>query len=159
MTPEFLLDALVEEIKELFRHHRRANSLGTEREINVFPQDPPIREGDDEGENTEAPPEPYVTVRLVDGGIDSEDDPHMINVVLLVSTYDRNPNRQGFRDAMHIIGTMYRHFIKKRLVAGKYLIRYPFKWAIPDDDHHPYYYAGMSMRIETQAVKMEEPET
>ena len=43
MTQEILEDALVEDLRELFRGYRLKNSLGVEREINVFPFDTPIR--------------------------------------------------------------------------------------------------------------------
>ena len=58
MTPDAMQDALVAEIKQLFEHSRRENSLGVTRPVEVYAQDLPIREGDDEGENTDAPPEP-----------------------------------------------------------------------------------------------------
>ena len=48
MTQENLLDAVVDDLKRLFTHDRLANSMGAEREIRVFPQDLPCREGDDE---------------------------------------------------------------------------------------------------------------
>ena len=67
MTQEFLQDAMVADLKELFSHERLKNSLGVEREIQIYPQDVPIRRGDDEAIDKEAPPEPYVVVRLRGG--------------------------------------------------------------------------------------------
>ena len=43
MTQEFLQDAMVADLKELFSHERLKNSLGVEREIQIYPQDVPIR--------------------------------------------------------------------------------------------------------------------
>ena len=57
MTQEFLQDAVVEDLQDLFKGYRLKNSLGVEREINIFPYDTPIREGDDEAVDQEAPPE------------------------------------------------------------------------------------------------------
>ena len=137
MTQEFLQDAVVEDLQDLFKGYRLKNSLGVERAINIFPYDTPIREGDDEAVDQEAPPEPYIVVRVP----------------------DRDKNRQGYRDAMHIINEIMHHYITKRLVGGRYMVQYPFKWVVPDDDTHPYYYAAVSMNIEATAVTMEEPET
>lgn len=159
MTQEFLLDAVVEDLREFFKDYHLTNSLGVERVINVFPQDTPIREGDDESVDQEAPPEPYIIVRLVNGAIQDETAPHVVEVVLVACVCDRDPNRQGFRDALHIINAVWQHYITRRVVGGRYVVQYPFKWAVPDDDHHPYYYAGMSMTFEAPAVTMEEPET
>lgn len=64
MTQEFLQDAMVADLKELFAHEGLKSSLGVEREIQIYPQDVPIRESDDEAQDKEAPPEPYVVVRL-----------------------------------------------------------------------------------------------
>ena len=56
MTQEFLQDTMVADLKELFSHERLKNSLGVEREIQIYPQDVPIRRGDDEAIDKEAPP-------------------------------------------------------------------------------------------------------
>ena len=159
MTQEFLQDAVVEDLRALFKGYRLKNSLGVEREINIFPYDTPIREGDDEAEAPEEPPEPYIVVRLPAGGIQDETAPHVVEVILIACVCDRDPNRQGYRDAMHIINEIMHHYITKRLVGGRYMVQYPFKWVVPDDDTHPYYYAAVSINIEATAVTMEEPET
>ena len=44
MTQEFLQDTMVADLKELFSHERLKNSLGVEREIQIYPpgcSDPP----------------------------------------------------------------------------------------------------------------------
>ena len=69
MTQEFLQDAIVEDLKQLFSHYTLTNSLGVERAVKIVPQGLPIREGDDEETDAEAPPEPYVAVKLSDGEV------------------------------------------------------------------------------------------
>lgn len=78
MTQEFLQDTMVADLKVLFSHERLKNSLGVEREIQIYPQDVPIRRGDDEAIDKEAPPEPYVVVRLRGGKTESDDDPQIM---------------------------------------------------------------------------------
>lgn len=58
MTQEFLQDAIVEDLKQLFSHYTLTNSLGVERAVKIVSQGLPIREGDDEETDAEAPPEP-----------------------------------------------------------------------------------------------------
>ena len=101
MTQVFLQDAVVEDLKDLFKHHRLTNSMGIEREVQVYAQDLPIREDTDEPQNQEAPPEPYVVVRVRGGKTQDEDAPQIIEVVLVVCVYDKDRNRQGYRDALH----------------------------------------------------------
>ena len=73
MTQEFLQDAIVEDLKQLFSHYTLTNSLGVERAVKIVPQGLPIREGDDEETDAEAPPEPYVAVKLSDGEVTAQD--------------------------------------------------------------------------------------
>ena len=47
MTQEFLQDAVVADLEQLFKGETLKNSAGVEREIRVFPQDLPIRAGAD----------------------------------------------------------------------------------------------------------------
>ena len=72
MTQEFLQDAIVEDLKQLFSHYTLTNSLGVERAVKIVPQGLPIREGDDEAPDAEAPPEPNVAVKLSDGEVTAQ---------------------------------------------------------------------------------------
>ena len=38
MTQEFLQDAIVEDLKQLFSHYTLTNSLGVERAVKIVPQ-------------------------------------------------------------------------------------------------------------------------
>ena len=149
MTQEFLQDAMVADLKALFDHERLKNSLGVEREIQIYPQDVPIRESDDEAQDREAPPEPYVVVRLRGGKTESDDDPQIIDAVLVAGVYDPDPGRQGYRDALHIINKIYHHYSE---------VLYPMEWTTQEEDTHPYYFTALSLRIQAPAVHKEVPE-
>ncbi|MCI2105407.1 MAG: hypothetical protein LKK00_01620 [Intestinimonas sp.] len=159
MTQEFLQDAIVEDLKGFFSRYQLTNSLGVEREIKVYPHDAPIRQGDDEAQDPEAPPEPYVIVRTMGGGVQDENSPHVVEIVLVVCVYDRDPERQGYRDALHIVNEIYRHYAANGIVGKRYSLQYPIKWTTPDDDTHPYYFAAMALNFEAPAVIKEVPET
>lgn len=159
MTPQDLQDSVVKDLRELFQHSRSKNSLGVERAVAVYSQDVPIREGDDEGEDKEGPPEPFVIVRLTGGDIEAETSPHRVDLVLIICVYDPDPNRQGYRDALHIITEMHRRYATDGVIAQRYALQYPIKWVMQEEDTHPYYYAGMTLNVEMTAYTKEVPYT
>ena len=182
MTQEFMQDAIVEDLKKLFQGYRLKNSAGVERSINVFPQDLPIRAGGDiEPEPVEEPdleaeqledaepeqtepedvPEPYILVRIVNGDLpeQGEDERQNILVILVICVCDPDPNRQGYRDALHIVNSVLHHYGTDGLVARRYEVQRPIKWAIQDEDNHPYYIAAMALNFKAPAIFKEVPET
>lgn len=159
MTQEGLLDAVVEDLRELFRHHRLHNSLGIDQEVRVFPQDVPIREGDDEGTDPEAPPEPYITVRLQEGQLPGFGEQQTITVVIGICVYDPDINRQGYRDVLHIINEIMLRYGANGVVGRRYEAQYPIKWAVQEDDTHPYYFGAVGLRFEGPVICREVPET
>ena len=129
MTQEFLQDAIVEDLKQLFSHYTLTNSLGVERAVKIVPQGLPIREGDDEETDAEAPPEPYVAVKLSDGEVTAQDARQTVNVVMVICVCDPDPNRQGYRDALHIVNEIVRHYERDGIVANRYEAQHPIRWA------------------------------
>lgn len=159
MTQEFLQDAIVEDLEQLFKHFSLVNSQGVERAVNIFPQGPPIREGDDEETDAEAPPEPYVTVKLSEGELPEQDARQTVSVVLLICVHDPDPNRQGYRDALRIVHEIIRHYGRDGTVAGRYEAQYPIRWAAQEEDTHPYYFAAVGLSFYTPAIFKEVPIT
>lgn len=152
MTQESLLDALTEDLRELFRHDRPGG-----RPVAVYPQDLPARSGPDEAED-EAP-EPYVIVRLSSGELPEAGASQKLDAVLVVCVQDPAPDRQGFRDALHIVNAVLRHYGADGVVGGRWALQYPVKWAVQEEDTHPYYFAAMALRFEGPAIFKEVPET
>jgi len=159
LIPQNLQDAVVDDLRELFKHSKRKNSLGFERAVAVYAQDAPIREHDDEEEDAKGPPEPFVIVRMQGGDIETETNPHIVALGLIVCVYDPNPNRQGYRDTLHIVNEIYRRYATDGVIAGKFVLQYPIKWVTQEEDTHPYYYAGMTVHVEMTAYTKEVPYT
>lgn len=182
MTQEFLQDAVVADLEQLFKGETLKNSAGVEREIRVFPQDLPIRAGADiepepdpveedlEAEQLEdqAPaeetkpedvPEAYVIVRIPGGELPDQDTRQQVEAILVVCVYDPDPNRQGFRDALHIVNTILTHYGENGIVGRRYEVQYPIKWVTQEEDTHPYYFAGMALKLAAPAIFKEVPET
>jgi len=155
MTQESLLDALAADLAELFRHYRLKDSAGTERTVRVYAQDLPFREGADEAE--EEVPEPYIIIRLPSGELLEAGAAQTVEAVLVVCVCDPSPDRQGFRDALHIVNTVLLHYGGNGVVGGRYVLKYPVKWAAQEEDTHPYYFAAMALNFEGPAIYPEEP--
>ena len=158
MTQENLLDAVVDDLKKLFTHDRLANSMGAEREIRVFPQDLPCREGDDEETQPDKLPEPYVLVRLQNGSLPEQGEQQTVKVILVACVFDPDPNRQGYRDALHIVNSIMTHYGANSVVGGKYVLQYPIEWATQEEETHPYYFAAVALNFEAPAIFKEVPE-
>ena len=179
MTQEFLQDAVVADLEQLFQGETLKNSAGVEREIRVFPQDLPIRAGADiepepveedleaeqlEDQTTEETepedvPEPYVIVRIPGGELPDQDTRQQVEVILVVCVQDPDPGRQGFRDALHIVNAILTHYGKNTIVGRRYEVQYPIKWVTQEEDTHPYYFAGMALKLAAPAIFKEVPET
>ena len=189
MTQEFLQDALVADLEQLFKGETLKNSAGVERQIRVYPQDVPIRAGADteedpepvedlepvedadleaeQPEDREPPeetepedvPEPYVIVRLPGGELPAQDERQTVEAVLVVCVCDPDPNRQGFRDALHIVNKILTHYAENGIVARRYEVQYPIKWVTQEEDTHPYYFAAMALKLYAPAIFKEVPET
>ena len=173
MTQEFLQDAVVADLEQLFKGETLKNSAGAERRIQVFPQDLPIRAGADLGpeldpeedpdlepeQPPEDVPEPYVIVRIPGGELPNQDTRQQVELVLVICVYDPDPNRQGFRDALHIVNTILTHYGRNGIVGRRYEVQYPIQWVVPEEDTHPYYFAGMALKLTAPAIFKEVPET
>ena len=179
MTQEFLQDAVVADLEQLFKGETLKNSAGVERRIRVYPQDLPIRAGADiepdpveedleadqaEGQTTEETepedvPEPYVVVFLREGELPAQGELQNVDVVLVVCVCDPDPDRQGFRDALHIVNKIMTHYGENGIVGRRYEVQYPIKWVVQEEDKHPYYFAGVALKLAAPAIFKEVPET
>lgn len=179
MTQEFLQDAVVADLEQLFQGETLKNSADVDRRIRVYPQDLPIRAGADiepdpveedleadqaEGQTTEETepedvPEPYVIVRVPGGELPDQDTRQQVEIILVVCVCDPDPGRQGFRDALHIVNTILTHYGKNGIVGRRYEVQYPIKWVTQEEDTHPYYFAGMALKLAAPAIFKEVPET
>ena len=135
-------DAITADLADLFEGQTLQSSAGDKRPIRVYSQDLPIIEGMDETEDrTEEIPEPYIIVRTNEGNIPDANSAQEIDLILVVCVYDNDPNRQGYRDVLHIIQEIYGRYAKNPMVrikpdsgnavGGPWSIVYPIKWVTP----------------------------
>ena len=156
------------DLADLFEGQTYTSSAGDKRPIRVYPQDLPIIEGNDEGEDrAEEIPEPFIIVRINEGTIQNADSAQEIDVILVICTCDKDPNQQGHRDVLHIIQEIYGRYAKNPLVriepdsggaaGGPCSIQYPIKWVTEQGPEYPYYYGAMLLKFEAPAVRQEVP--
>ncbi len=150
MTQEFLQDAIVDELTALFSTSFLQSPDGNAKPVEVFPQNLPIKLDEDEPD-----PQAYITVRLLGGTTATEQDPETVKVVLVICVYDEKPDRQGYRDALHIKNQIYRHFAVKGTVGGKFQLTYPLEWENQSDDTHPYYFMGIGLSFLVPMIQKE----
>ena len=159
MTQVFLQDAVVADLKQLFEGYTLKNSMGVEREIQIYRQDTPIREGEDEAPKPEELPEPYIVVRLENGELPEQDSSQTVKIVLVICVCDDSRDRQGYRDALHIVNKIMLRYGANGIIGKRYEVQYPIRWATQEEDTHPYYFAGVSLDVEAPAIFKEVPET
>ena len=159
MTQEFLQDAIVDDLRELFAQYTLTNSMGASKRPRVFSQFLPIRAGDDESADADAPPEPYILVQLQDGTLPGDGERQNVKAILVVCVCDRDTDRQGYRDTLHIVNEIVRHYAANGIIAKRYEVQYPIEWAAQTEDTHPYYFAAVEMSFYAPAIFKEVPET
>ncbi|MCL2563602.1 MAG: hypothetical protein FWE08_06165 [Oscillospiraceae bacterium] len=165
MTPTFLLEDMKAELERLFAGHRLRNSLGDEKPIAVHIQDLPIREGPDRdgyadmdvsreqfGEEPK-PPEPYILLRAKTGKIEDAEADHHVSVVILMCVADKETERNGHVDVLHLIHRVYERFAKNPVLNDKYIMNYPVDWSTVDEDTYPYYFGGMTLGFNMAAIR------
>ena len=133
--------------------HLALDKLGAHMEEDQAKDQPP------EETEPEDVPEPYVIVRIPGGELPDQDTRQQVEIVLVVCVYDPDPGRQGFRDALHIVNTILTHYGANGIVGRRYEVQYLIKWVTQEEDTHPYYFAGMALKLAAPAIFKDVPET
>ena len=115
MTAEFAADALADDLKDLLAGQLFRSSAGERRAIQVHLNDLPVPTGNDEDRSQDAP-EPYIIVQIGEGTIPEGDAAQEVQIVLVIALYDDRPDRQGYRDLLHIIQEITARYCKNPVV-------------------------------------------
>lgn len=144
MIPATMIYDIAEEIRVLFRDtsFRLKDETGGYRLPNVYEHALPPTSKD-------APPRvPWLLVSLYNGEQTSPAEPRRVTVQLICQIFDDNPNMQGYMDAMNMLERICQDLYGKTVIAGKYEVVYPYQFAVLSDVRHPYYSAGLIIRVE-----------
>ena len=152
MTPLELQNELMQELQRILDGYTYKTPEGKHTPINVFEQNIPLNETDDEDD-----PVPYIIVRLI-GGEDSgtRERFNMVNVVVIIGLWDDAPDVQGHKDVMNIIQKVYQRFNSNPDLNGKAAYAGEFKWAIQEDDYYPYWLGACYMQFYIAAIRRED---
>lgn len=152
MTPLELQDELVEEMGRILDGYTYKSPDGSRVPINVFAQNLPINESDDEDD-----PVPYIIVRLDSGEDDGDRDSfNTVSIVAIIGIWDDALDCKGHRDVMNIIQKIYNRFHENPDLNRKAAYAGDFKWAIQDEGCHPYSFGACHMRFYIAAIRRED---
>ena len=169
MTAEFAADALAADLEDLLAGQLYRSSAGERRPIRYFVNDLPVATGNDEDRGEHAQ-EPYIIARITEGTIPEGDAAQEVQIVLVICLYDDRPDRQGYRDVLHIIHEITARYCKNPVVrlrpgsagarGGPYTVKKPIQWAIWNDSKaHPYYLGAVEFKLEIPTICPEVPFT
>lgn len=150
LTPITLQDALVDEIRALFAEQRFKSVTDPAVPLNVYPQNLPAKAGEDDEAHF-----PYCIVRVTDGKSEGEIGPANCSVLIFFGLYDDANDNQGYRDVLHALRSLETYLFRKRIIADRYRIEYPYDWSIHDEDMAPFYFGGAQTNWTLPAVRQE----
>lgn len=153
MIPVLLQDFLVEEVKGLFDGLILKNVKGEEAPLNVYPQRLPARKRQKDTDLY-----PFLVVKLQDGEDQTELDPNQCRVLFYCGIFDDTDDYQGYRDSLNVMQKIYDHLMRKRIFDKNYIVEYPIKWSVTDEDYYPYFYAGLETTWVVGKVTMKDDE-
>lgn len=152
MTPLDLQDELVEEIKKILNGYLYKTPGGELVPMNVFPQELPRNETDDDDD-----PVPYIIVRL-NSGRDSgvRDSNNTVRLVIIVGIWDDSLEAQGHRDLMNVIQKIYMRFATNANLNNKAVYSGEFQWALQEDTYYPYSFGACTLEFHIAAIRRED---
>lgn len=152
MTPSMLQDELIKELRNIFQPFLYRNSEGKRVPINIFAQNIPIQQTDEEEE-----PIPYIIVRVRSGSDAGEKNgAHIVSIMYIIGMWDNEESAQGHRDVLNVIQKVYERFSKNASLNGKAVYDGQFDWALQEDNYFPYYFGACSMNFKIEAIRRED---
>lgn len=152
-TPLTLQDELAAEIGRILKENRYKKPSGDMVPLQVFTQNVPINETDDEDD-----PIPYAIVRMISGKDTGEKDSfNTVKVVLIIGMFDDALDAQGYRDVMGVIEKIYARFHKDPNLNGVARYAGEFDWMLQDDSYYPYTFGACTMNFYIPAIRREDP--
>lgn len=152
-TPIMLQDALVEELKRLFKDYLYKHPVTKKLvPINVFSQHIPVNETDDEDD-----PVPYIIVRLNSGkDAGTRESFHAVKLVIIIGIWDDALDSQGHRDVLNIINKIYARFQKEPNLSNIAVCDGEFNWVLQEDGYYPYFFGACSLNFNISAIRRED---
>ena len=164
MTGLWLQHDLKKELEVIFRDFYLEDIKGNKKPLLIFEQELPLLEAvpesfimpmDDTEQETEDTLFPHINIKLIEGEI-AENSGNMIKLQLIIGVLDSRQERNGHKDILNIIQKIEERFAKNRVLNKKYILTYPMRWVLSDEEQYMYYFGGLEMKFETFAIQKEE---
>lgn len=148
MNARLLQDALVADLRELFKNRRYKKPDGEPAALSVFAQNLPKRESENDDD-----PFPYIIARIDSGGIENQTEPHKVSIFLLIGIYDDEAENQGHRAVLEVMEVIQQHYEETPLLDGQYVFTDPFHWALQDEESYPFFFGGVEINFHLPAPR------
>lgn len=151
-TPRLCQDALVEMLRELFAGKTYNGQKGP-KELTIIKQDLPIpKRQRDRRADTDDAFAPYIVVEMDEGVIPDDDSPQLVDFGLVICTYDRGTEREGYLEMSNIKEDIIQRLCARPYFGGAFTILKPISWAVQKDSTEPYYYGAVSLTCTAPAM-------
>ena len=155
MTPLELIDALAEELEELFKDWRYKCKKGDLIPINIYKQDLPKLDID---YSQDEMPVPYLIVRLIRGNDTGErNSNYVVSVCIIAAVWDGDNDSRGYRDLQNILQEIYLRFQKDNNLRNKAAYTGEWNWVAQEDNYYPYFIGACNLDFRISAVRKEDP--
>lgn len=166
LTPESLIDGLIQEIAKLAKDIHFYNKEGEERELNLFRQMTPLAEGSEEiydsfsqGEPEKNPEEtdpstepgsefPYCVVKMDTTKVTGITEKRSVDIILEVGLYYDKPDRQYQHSMLTLFERIQKRFLTNPIFgAAECTPDMVFAVSPNDEETAPYYFGGAALRF------------
>ena len=137
MTPSFLQDALVDELRRLFHGKVFRNANGQETALKIFKQQVPLTPY---GEDNAADMMPYLVVSLDGWKQATPTDAVVCNVDIIAAVFDDREDRQGYKDLLNIMEDIYLHLRTHSVIDKRFRLQHPIEAVLSTEDTFPFFF-------------------
>lgn len=162
MTGLWLQHDLKKELEVIFQDFYLEDMEGRKKSLRIFEQELPLLEAVPESsimpiseQEKEDTLFPHINIKLIEGQI-AENSGNMIKLQLIIGVFDNQQERNGHKDVLNIIQKIEERFAKNRVLNKKYILTYPMRWVLSDEEQYMYYFGGLEMKFETFAIQKED---
>lgn len=149
MIPVNLQKGLIQRLEEIFSQFKLKNPNNEDVNINIFEQHLPQSESDDDDVSLY----PYIIVKLADGEQENETSAHKIKVLFVIGVFDDSYDNNGYQDVVNIVQKLIAGLKSKPIIEKKFVLDYPMRWLVHEEDVYPFFFGGVETYWETNAFQ------
>ena len=143
-------NALMEETGNILKGVGTKNTSGEiVYGVNLFAQNLPIVQSDDEDESKFFP---YAIIKVYDGRTEDDDSPWTVTADIHLGVYDSDEDNQGHQHIAVMIQRLVNRFAAEPLLDQKYRAQQDMEWAMQDEETYPYFFGGVRMKFSVPKI-------